>query len=117
MKQNFSALREFLLSERTDLCESDIIAVNGCCYGKCQKNQKDYLKLCGQEFWTFISSDEELYTKIIKPIGHQAKEKNEAFLESYAQIINKFTLEFGQHYCHNGKIDWVKLIQLISSKK
>jgi len=116
MKQNFVEIRKSLLFERVNLRDTDIIAVNGCCYGKCQQNQKDYLKLCGQAFWEFISGDEELYIKIIEPLGHQAKAKNEAFLESYAQIINQFALEFGQRYCHNGKIDWTKLIQLISSK-
>jgi len=39
----------------------------------------DYLKKCGQSFWAFISGDDDLYTTIIEPLGHRAKERNEAF--------------------------------------
>ncbi|HPK53898.1 MAG TPA: PmeII family type II restriction endonuclease, partial [Smithellaceae bacterium] len=36
------------------------------CYGKDSNPDKgDYLKLCGQIFWEFISGDENLYTDII----------------------------------------------------
>lgn len=114
MKQNFLKLKEQLLKKDARINSDDIIAVNGCCYGKCRKRQKDYLKLCGQEFWEFISGNVNLYVEIIEPLGHRAKARNDEFAESYAQVINKFTLEFGQRYCTDGKIDWVKLIQLIS---
>ncbi len=43
--------------------------------------------------------------------GYKAKQKNEEFLESYAQMINKLTLEFSQKFCDDGKINWVKLIK------
>ena len=47
------------------------IAVNGCCYGKDDNPDKgDYLKLCGQRFWEFISGNPNLYTEIIEPLGH-----------------------------------------------
>jgi hypothetical protein len=92
--------------------------VNGCCYGKDNQPDKgDYRKLCGQSFWEFISGDSDLYVKMIEPLGHKAKEKNEQFMKSYAKIINKFTLEFGQNFCKNGEIDWKKLVQFNSSKK
>ena len=88
------------------------IAVNGCCFGRDEKPDKGgYLKLCGQRFWELISGDEDLYIDIIEPIGYKAKQKNEEFLESYAQIINKLTLEFSQKFCDDGKINWVKLIK------
>lgn len=94
-----------------------VIAVNGCCYGKDNKPEKgNYQKLCGQRFWEFISGDEKLYTDIIEPLGHKAKERNEIFLESYAQIINKFTLEFMNDFCVDGKIDWKKLVRFNSGK-
>lgn len=76
------------------------VAVNGCCYGKDGSPDKgDYFKFCGQRFWEFISGDENLYTDIIVPIGHKAKEKNEQFQVEYAKVINKFTLEFSTEYC------------------
>jgi hypothetical protein len=95
-----------------------VIAVNGCCYGKDDNPEKgDYLKLCGQRFWEFIFGDENLYTEIIEPLGHKAKEKNEQFSEEYAKVINKFTLAFSQEYCdHSGKIMWEKLVKYNSGK-
>src|SRR5579883_691583 len=58
---------------RTSGAKIHIIAVNGCCYGKDNKDKGLYLKYCGQKFWEFISGDEELYTKIIEPLGHKAR--------------------------------------------
>lgn len=89
-----------------------VIAVNGCCFGKDNKPDKSgYLKLCGHRFWELISGDPNLYIEIIEPIGYQAKQRNEEFLESYAQIINKLTLEFSQKFCEDGKISWGKLVE------
>lgn len=97
-----------------------VCAVNGCCYGKDDNpNKGDYFKYCGQRFWEFISGDENLYTKIIEPLGHRAKERNEEFFVEYAKIINKFTLEFGREYCDpdDGSILWEKLVEFNSAKK
>jgi len=94
------------------------VAVNGCCYGKDDKPDKgDYLKLCGQRFWEFISGNENLYTEIIEPLGHKAKEKNERFQVEYAKVINKFTLEFSKEYCAtDGSILWNNLVRFNSGK-
>ncbi len=95
-----------------------VVAINGCCYGKDNKPDKGgYLKLCGQRFWEFISGDTNLYLDIIEPIGHKAKQKNEEFLESYAQIVNKLTLEFSQSFCDDGKINWARLVEYNSGFK
>jgi hypothetical protein len=89
-----------------------VIAVNGCCFGKDGKPDKDgYLKLCGQRFWEFVSENEKLYIDIVEPIGYKSKQKNEEFIENYAQIVNKLTLEFSQKFCDNGKINWSKLVK------
>jgi len=115
MRDNFKRAKESLVSIAPKI---EIIAVNGCCYGRDDNPDKtDYLKLCGQRFWEFISGNKKLYTEIIKPLGYKAKEKNEEFLEAYSQIINKFTLEFGKRFCDNGKINWGRLVKFNSSKK
>ncbi|MGI0010038.1 MAG: PmeII family type II restriction endonuclease [Nitrosopumilaceae archaeon] len=116
MKDNFKRAKRIL---GTKNLKSRVVAVNGCCYGKDDNPEKgDYLKLCGQRFWEFISGDENLYTTIIEPLGHKAKEKNEQFSEEYAKVINKFTLEFSQEYCdHSGKIMWEKLAKFNSGKR
>ena len=54
--------------------------------------------------------------KIIEPLGHQAKERNDDFIQSYSQMINKFTKEFSDTFCMaNGSIDWDKLVRFNSA--
>lgn len=94
-----------------------VVAVNGCCYGQEKQTHKDgYLKICGQEFWEFISGNNNLYLEIIEPLGHKAKQKNEEFYAAYCQIINQFTAQFMVDFCKNGVIDWEILIKFNSEK-
>jgi hypothetical protein len=102
---------------RTSNSQLNIIAVNGCCYGRDNQPDKgDYFKYCGQRFWEFISGDTNLYTELIEPLGHKAKERNDDFLQSYSRMINKFTKEFTIDFCEsNGEINWDKLVKLNSA--
>ncbi len=104
---------------RTSGGKSSIVCVNGCCYGRDNNSDKgDYYKYCGQKFWEFISGKENLYTEIIEPLGHKAKEKNDDFMKSYSQMINKFIKEFANEYCNDkGEINWKKLVEFNSSMK
>jgi len=103
---------------RTSNSKLNVCAVNGCCYGKEKNPDKgDYFKYCGQIFWDFISGDKELYVKIIEPLGFKARERNDDFVQSYSQMINKFTKEFADTFCKpSGEIDWHKLVQFNSSE-
>ncbi len=115
MLDNFSKAKRILRTNRPIL---NITAVNGCCYGRDQKPDKgSYWKLCGQDFWTFISGNENLYLDIIEPLGYQAKQKNEEFLIGYAQIVNRFTSELIADFCEDGLINWMKLVQFSSSNR
>jgi len=114
MKDDFKKAARIL---RTSTSQTkNVIAVNGCCYGIDDRPDKgDYIKLCGQRFWEFITGDDDFYTDIIEPLGHRAKEKNEKFLEEYAKVINRFTFEFAQEYCENdGSILWEKIVKFNS---
>lgn len=119
MVDNFNSARKVL---RTSGSNINVIAVNGCCYGKSSINHEykkkgDYYKYCGQAFWEFISRDHNLYKEIIIPLGHKAKEKNDEFLISYSQMVNKFTLEFSEEFCDPaGAIAWDKLIEFNSKR-
>lgn len=97
-----------------------IVPVNGCCYGRDRNHSKKngtYWKLCGQDFWRFISGDDRLYLDIIEPLSHQARQRNEAFEQEYARIINRFTLAFGGQFCRpDGAIDWEKLVAFVSQR-
>lgn len=102
---------------RTSNSQLNIVAVNGCCYGRDNNSDKgDYFKYCGQRFWEYISGDSELYTEIVEPLGFQAKEKNDGFVQSYSQMINKFTKEFANLFCNDsGKIAWGELVRFNSA--
>lgn len=114
MRSDFKTAQKTL---RTSNSKLNIVSINGCCYGRDNNSDKgDYFKFCGQKFWEFISGDSDLYTKIIEPLGHQAKERNDDFIQSYSQMINKFTKEFSDSFCtENGSIDWDKLVRFNSS--
>ena len=116
MKDDFKKAKRILGMNTSGI---KVLAVNGCCYGKDNNPDKgDYLKYCGQQFWEFVSGDENLYTDIIEPLGLKAKEKNDKFLDEYSKVINKFTLEFAQEYCaSDGSIIWDKLVRFNSAKK
>lgn len=101
---------------RTSNSQLNIVAVNGCCYGRDNNPDKgDYFKYCGQRFWEFISGESELFTELIEPLGHQSKEQNDELVKSYSQMVNKFTREFANEFCKdNGEIDWEKLVKFNS---
>ena len=110
MKDHFKKAKRIL---GTNAQKQNVVAVNGCCYGKDNVPDKgDYLKLCGQRFWTLISGNDELYMDIIEPLGHEAHVRNEKFYIEYAKVINKFTMEFSNMYCDaSGAINWRKLLE------
>ena len=111
MKDNFKKAKKIVGSH-------SIVSVNGCCYGRdLNENKGDYIKKCGQSFWEFITGDPEFYKKIIEPLGHKAKERNEEFMNEYSMLINRFSKQFMDNFCkENGQIDWEKLVEFNSGK-
>lgn len=90
--------------------------VLGICYGKTRTNYlRGYLKVVGQNFWYLISENERLYTDIIEPVGHRAKEHNDTFDNERARVVNRLTREFIDGFCDgSGAIDWVRLVEFNS---
>jgi site-specific DNA-methyltransferase (cytosine-N4-specific) len=120
MRDNFKLAKE-LLRERG--VSSEIIAVNGCIYGKDRAPfkkhidpDKQYYKYAGQEFWSFISGDNNLYREIIAPIDKEARMKDETFKKAYATKINEMTQDFITHFLTDNQIDWLKLIDFVSKR-
>lgn len=115
MKTDFKTAKKTLRTSNSGL---NIVAVNGCCYGKDNRPDKgEYYKYCGQHFWEFISGDSDLFTEIIEPLGYNAQNKNNEFLQSYSKIINKFTLDFAKQFCKkDGEINWEELVRFNSEK-
>jgi len=104
---------------RTSNSGLHVVAVNGCCYGTDSRPDKgDHFKYCGQDFWAFLSDDENLYVDIVEPLGHRAKERNEAYMESYSKMVNKFVREFTIDFCDSeGSINWDKLVKYNSGSR
>ncbi len=121
MKFNFRFAKKLL---RKKGIENEIVAVNGCIYGKDNnpfkedKNpEESYYKLCGEEFWELVSGDRELYKKIILPLEKEAKKRGEHFSEIYASKSNEMIKEFSDNFLtKKGLIDWEKIIDFVSKK-
>ena len=95
--------------------EVNVQPVLGICYGRSKTSySKGYMKVTGQNFWYLISGDTELYTKIIEPLGYNAKQHNERFLSMKATQVNLFTEQFMNTFCTRGVIDWGKVVQFNS---
>jgi len=120
MRNNFKLNRAYL-KERG--IKSEIVAVNGCIYGKDRSPfkrhidaDKQYYKYAGQDFWHFISGDDNLYREIITPIDQEAREKDEVFKKAYAAKINEMTQDFMENFMSENQIDWLKLIDFVSKR-
>lgn len=115
MKADFSAAARVIRQGKIGI---NVVAVNGCCYGRDARPDKGgYFKYCGQEFWELITDDAEFYTRIVEPLGHNAKIRNEAFNENYGAVINRLSIEFAENFCdESGAIDWDKLVAFSSAK-
>ena len=115
MVQNFKQAKRVLATNAT---RTNVVAVNGCCYGVEHIEDKgDYVKKCGQTFWSFVSGDGDLYTTIIEPLGHRARERNEEFQREYGKVSNRFAKEFIDEFCDpDGAIDWEKLVSFNSGR-
>jgi hypothetical protein len=93
----------------------NVLPVLGICYGKVKTSHlRGYLKVVGQNFWYLISEDENLYTDIIEPLGHRAKQHNTKFLKQKSKLINLFTQQFLADSCDQGVINWRKLVEFNS---
>jgi hypothetical protein len=82
------------------------------CYGKTRTSfSRDCLIISGQNFWYFISHNENLYVDIIESVGYYAGKYAEPFDLQKAAAINRFTKEFIERFCDQaGMIDWKKLV-------
>lgn len=113
LRQNFqNAIRVQRQADRNKA----IRAILGICYGKTRTTDNGaYIKITGQNFWHFVSDDEDLYAEIIEPIGHYAHEHNEAFTHKRNALEEKLMAKFTEDFCDDaGNIDWDKLIQFNS---
>jgi hypothetical protein len=109
----YRALKELLRQSRQ---VAHVQAVLGICYGKAKDvDRGDYMKLCGQSFWNFISGDSNLYIDIVQPLGYEAQQRNDAFQNEKNNTYNRLVREFTIEFCdESGQIDWPKLVNFNS---
>ena len=119
MQDNFIKAKK-VLGTSGGINSKSITCIEGCCYGYDARPEKGtHIKLCGQDFWTFISNgNNELYSDIIEPIGKLADEKNKELIELTNAKLNLFTAEFISEYCNSdGSINWALFVARNSGSK
>lgn len=96
----------------TNARKQPIECINGCCYGKENRDAGDYQKVCGQRFWELITGDDRFYIDIIEPIGDEARAQTPEIEAAYVATLNRFTKDFLDRFClPNGAIDWEKIVR------
>jgi hypothetical protein len=113
---DFNQARKVLKTSNSKL---EVRAVNGCCYGKennVYKADGDYYKYCGQEFWAFISGENDLYLQLIEPLAAEISQTNAQFTAQYDEQIAKLSREFEFSFCFDNKVAWQKLVEFNSKK-
>src|SRR5581483_2069830 len=121
MKNNFREAKRII---RTEGWKNQIIAVNGCMYGKDRNPfkidkedpEKNYYRFCGQEFWFFISGDNDLYQSIIIPPNREVKKRDEAFKDLCAKTVNHLTRDLLENFTHNDQLDWRRILDYVSKR-
>lgn len=119
MKENF-LLAKKTLGTSGGINSQSIFCVEGCCYGSDSSPDKGtHVKLCGEDFWRFISNGNDLlYKEIIEPFGVLAKERNIELQKLIDSKLNLFTAEFVSKFCnHEGTIDWELLVHTNSGSR
>lgn len=107
-----------IFKTNNDTNEYKVVCINGCCYGtEANPDKIDYYKLCGQDFWMFLTGEKDFYLSIIEPLGHKVKERSEDFTKQYNAIVNEFTQKFSKEYVTDGRINWESLVKLVSAPK
>ena len=107
-------LKDAVIRVRQRSRGANVQPVVGICYGKTRTAhmKRGYLKVVGQNFWYLISEDKDLYTDIVKPIGHRAKQHNHRYGQERSNATNRLTRDFIEGFCNeSGAIDWLGLVR------
>ena len=113
--ENFRTAKKIL---GTNTNKQRVVAVIGICYGTDRNPDKgEYMNLCGQQFWQFISGEDDLYKKIIVPLNQTQQQKDKFDIE-YTKVVDTFIAIFQKDYCNDlGEIEWDKLLEFNSSAR
>lgn len=88
--------------------------VEGCCYGRSlkRKHGKNYEKLCGQEFWEYVSGSSTFYVDVLQAFGSAAENAVSEFGEAKRAATARLEAVIRRSLCTtNGLLDWKQWAQ------
>ena len=106
LRQNFAnAIR--LIRQHSP--RANVIAVNGCCYGRGTFDRGNFVKMCGAPFWELISGDPHMYMQLIAPLREAA---SNGFVSERNDLLRSLTVELANSWTNQrGHIDWHKVVE------
>ncbi|MGY3924683.1 hypothetical protein LA366_17360 [Aeromonas jandaei] len=117
MVDNFNKAKKILRTTNNN--DTEIIAINGCCYGidRSPYKKEGYYKLCGAKFWEFITGNQNFHRELIAIIAKDKCNRIKHSHGKYEEVIANFEKDFSLQFCtKNGDIDWDKIIALSSEE-
>ena len=89
---------------------TNVMPVNGCCYGTGDSDFGDYRKVCGAAFWEFISGDPDLYSRLVDPLRDAA---SNGFITERTNLVRHLSVELAGSWCTpEGQLDWPRIVGL-----
>lgn len=93
----------------------------GYCYGKKKQSSRatvNFKELAGQEFWEFLTGEQDFYLRIVRLMKNKPTEHRPQFQEAFDNAKNRFTLEFLSLFSDpkSGAINWDRLLEFNSGK-
>lgn len=93
--------------------KANVLAVNGCCYGRGVHDRGSYIKMCGAPFWELVSGDTQMYVRLVDPLREAA---SNGFVTERNGLIRRLTVELAAGWATPaGHIDWVKVVEHCSA--
>lgn len=87
-------------------------------YGKKYSSRTDVIELAGEDFWTFLSGDSDLYKKIIGYMGDAPSRYADEFNDSVTKAVNRITASFSERFVlDDGSIDWDAIVDYNSGSQ
>lgn len=82
--------------------------INGCCYGKTDRDHGDYRKVCGAAFWELISGEKDLYQRLMSELSAVA---SNGFSDSVDAAVAKVADELQSDWAgEDDRLDWAKIL-------
>ena len=82
--------------------------VNGCCYGRIQKDYGDYRKVCGAPFWELISGEPDLYRRLVPFLSKEAANGFASAVDAATEAIAKQLRDAWA--LPDGNLDWARIV-------